>query len=117
MKEQALLYTENLRKLLEEIQEMYEDTRKTKAEHDFYTVIEPFVNGVRERADQWQEAINRVVAANPAYFVGERQIGQVVDNICTLSIQAFQHTASYSRFKSYYQSTMFLLKTIERQLR
>ncbi|WP_042346477.1 DUF1798 family protein [Bacillus massiliigorillae] len=115
-REEALLYTKELNKLLDDINEKYEKVRLTKEEADFYKDVEPYANSVRDRAQKWYESIQQVIENNEAYIQGERQVEQVVDNICTLSVQAFQYSTSYSRFKSYYQSTKFLLKTIERQL-
>ncbi|MEH6941599.1 DUF1798 family protein [Bacillus sp. JJ722] len=115
-REEARLYTKDLNNILDEINLIYENARLTKDEPDFYKDIEPFANDVRNRAQKWYSSIKEVINHNETYIQGEKQLDQVVENICTLSVQAFQHRTSYNRFKSYFQSTKFLLKTIERQL-
>lgn len=115
-KDEARLYTKDLNSILDKINLIYENARLTKEEPDFYKDVEPFANDVRDRAQKWYSSIKEVINRNEVYIQGERQIDQVVENICMLSVQAFQYRTSYSRFKSYFQSTKFLLKTLERQL-
>lgn len=112
----ALTYTRDLRKVINQLDTIYEESRLNRKEYDFYTEIEPFVNEVNLLTKNWRNAINQVISESTSYFVGERQLDQVEDNITKLSVQAFQYTASYKLFKSYLQSTKFLLTTIERQL-
>ncbi|MFS0781428.1 DUF1798 family protein [Bacillus sp. 1P06AnD] len=114
--EQAIQETRELVVKLEEMDGIYENARQTKEEYDFYTVIEPFANKVKDMAETWRESIEECIAKQDGYVFGERQLDQVVDNMCQLSVQAFQHKSSYKRFKSYVQSTRFLLGTLVRQL-
>ncbi|WP_019241963.1 MULTISPECIES: DUF1798 family protein [Bacillus] len=113
---QALMYTKQLETLLLEIDDIYEKTRDSKEEHDFYKIIEPFVNHAIELSSKWREAIDVIIAERSTYFIGERQLDQIQDNISKLSVQAFHYMTSYKLFKSYLQSTKFLLTTIIRQL-
>ena len=101
---------------LVKIEEQYSEARETKKMYDFYTEIEPFVNEIEALTGKWKVALEEEISQRTSYFIGERQIDQVVENIQNLSVQSFQHTTSFNRFKSYLQSTKFLLKTIERQL-
>lgn len=116
-KVEALNSTKQLLELLNEIDGIYEKVRVTKEEHDFKQVVEPYARKVEELTKNWQRQLEKVIKEQQAYFIGERHIDQVVDNTCHLSIQAFYASTSYSRFKSYLQSTKFLLKTMERQLK
>lgn len=112
----AITLTKELVKVLADIDNIYEKTRETKEEYDFYSVVEPYANHVYDLAKKWRIAINEVISSRKTYFYGEKHVDQVVENVSILSAQAFQHTTSYKRFKSYVQSTKFLLTTIERQL-
>jgi hypothetical protein len=115
--QRALMYTRELLEVLTKINTIYEEARETKKEYDFYNDIEPFANETYELAKQWKKEVEEVIASQQSHFFGERQLDQVVDNISTLSAQAFQYMTSYKRFKDYHQSTKFLLTTIERQLK
>lgn len=115
-KEKALILTKKMNEMLVEINQIYEKARETKQEYDFYQVVEPYVNQTQEVANDWYKSIQSVMKQEFVHFQGERHLQQIVENISTLSVQAFQHTTSYNRFKSYLQSTQFLLRTFERQL-
>ena len=116
-KKEALSYTQQLLELLDEMNDIYEDVRETKKEHDFMKAVEPYARKAEELTRNWQQHIESVIQNQQAYFTGERHVAQVVENTCQLSVQAFYPSTSYSRFKSYLQSTKFLLKTMERQLK
>lgn len=113
---ESYLLTKKLMLALVEIEEQYSEARETKKMYDFYTEIEPFVNEIEALTGRWKVALENEISQRTSYFIGERQIDQVVENVQNLSVQSFQHTSSFNRFKSYLQSTRFLLKTIERQL-
>lgn len=116
-KKEALSSTQQLLELLDEMNDIYEDARATKKEYDFMKVVEPYARKTQDMTSTWQQHIQRVIQNQQAYFIGERHIEQVIENTCQLSVQAFYSSTSYSRFKSYLQSTKFLLKTMERQLK
>ena len=80
-------------------------------------VVEPYARKVEELTYIWKKQIGEIIQNQQAYFTGERHVEQVIENTCQLSVQAFYSSTSYSRFKSYLQSTKFLLKTMERQLK
>lgn len=113
---ESYFLTKKLMLALVKIEEQYSEARETKKMYDFYTEIEPFVNEIEALTGKWKVALEEEISQRTSYFIGERQIDQVVENIQNLSVQSFQHTTSFNRFKSYLQSTKFLLKTIERQL-
>ena len=113
---ESYFLTKKLMLALVKIEEQYSEARETKKMYDFYTEIEPFVNEIEALTGKWKVALEKEISQRTSYFIGERQIDQVVENIQNLSVQSFQHTTSFNRFKSYLQSTKFLLKTIERQL-
>ena len=115
-KQQALFYTKQIIEKIDEIDAIYEKTRESGESYDFYKVIEPFANEVQQLASDWQQAIEAVIASRSSYFIGERQVDTVVDNVCKLSVQAFHGSTSFQRFKSYVQSTKFILNSIKRQL-
>ena len=116
-KTEALALTEQLLKLLDEINDLCEEVRATKKECDFTNDVEPFAKKADELTDSWQQRMDAVIQNERSHFTGERHVGQVVENIRQLSVQAFYWSTSYSRFKGYLQSTQFLLKTMERQLK
>lgn len=116
MEQQALLFTNQILEKIDEIDAIYEKTRGSGEDYDFYEVIEPFANEVQRLALDWQQAIEAVIASRSSYFIGERQVDTVVDNVCKLSVQAFHASSSLHRFKSYVQSTKFILTSIKRQL-
>jgi len=116
-KKEALSCTQQLLELLDEMNDIYEDVRATKKEHDFMKVVEPYARKAEELTYIWKKQIGEVIQNQQSYFTGERHVEQVIENTCQLSVQAFYPSTSYSRFKSYLQSTKFLLKTMERQLK
>jgi len=116
-RKEALNCTQELLELLNEMNEIYEDVRATKKEPDFMKVVEPYARKAEKLTSIWQQHIEGVIQNQQTYFTGERHVEQVVENTCQLSVQAFYSSTSYSRFKSYLQSTKFLLKTMERQLK
>lgn len=116
MKQQARVHTEKLLEKLNEIDAIYKQTRQQGEQADFYAVIEPFASEVQQLSIEWKQMIEVIVAESPTYFIGERQLDTVVDNICKLSVQAYYASTSLNRFKSYIQSTRFTLNSILRQL-
>ncbi|MGN1385802.1 MAG: DUF1798 family protein [Bacillus sp. (in: firmicutes)] len=116
-KKEALACTQRLLKLLDEINDLYEDVRTTKKQYDFTNEVEPFAEKADELTMNWLHQMEAVIEKQRGYFIGERHIEQVVENMRQLSVQAFYWSTSYNRFKSYLQSTKFLLKTMERQLK
>ncbi|WP_050615386.1 DUF1798 family protein [Bacillus testis] len=115
--EKTVIETQLLYDKLQEINDIYDKTRQTQEEYDFYEVVEPFANEVKQLSEEWLRSIKETISLQKGYIYGEKQLDQVVDNMCQLSVQAFHYKSSYNRFKSYVQSTKFLLSTLERQLK
>ncbi|MGN1402473.1 MAG: DUF1798 family protein [Bacillus sp. (in: firmicutes)] len=108
--------TEQLIIVLADLNNLFQHTKETKKEYDFYKDIEPYVNEVQWKLKRWQNAMEKELMERQITYFGKRQLEQIVDNISNLTVQAFQHTASLKRFKDYYQSTHFLLTSIYRKL-
>ncbi len=115
-KKEALEATAELIKALDEIEQLYGETKENKIEYDFYKDIEPYVTNIHEKIKRWESLVTKEVAAQNIRYFGMKQIEQVCSNTGELAIQAFHHTTSHKRFKDHYQSTKFLLTSISKKL-
>ncbi len=79
---------------------------------DFYLVVKPFADKVKSVLDRWEDsALKWVKTDKPKYFY-QQQIDNMVENITTVSVQAFFPDTKGKRFKELIRSNQYTLETI-----
>jgi hypothetical protein len=110
--ESVISATNDLIRLNNRCNEIFEETRRNDKEPDFYQRVKPFADEVQVTSEKWLELIgNWIKKENPRY-IHLIQCIQTVENLNMIAVQAFYPKTSYNRFKSHYQSVDFQLKNI-----
>ena len=84
---------------------------------DFYHVVKPFADEVKEIADAWRELALIWVKNERPKYIHKLQIDTAHENILAVSIQGFYKSTGLKRFKDTIQSNKYLLENIIKQLK
>lgn len=104
--------TIKMKEYLVQINQNYEDVRKTGVEHDFYTVVQPFVDEVYEFTDGWLELATEWINKNQPKNLVVQQMEATSDNIKEICAQSFFIKTSYTRFKHSVNSINYTLEKL-----
>ncbi len=101
----------------QELQKVFTTVLEQEQAADFFSVVKPFADKVRDVVVQWEEnALLWVKKDKPKYF-HKNQIDNIVENITTVSIQAFFPDTKEKRFKQLIRSNQYNLETIIQHLK
>lgn len=104
--------TLKLKEYLTQINNNYDTVRKTGLEHDFHTVIQPFVDEVFDFTDKWLELAREWVTENQPKNLFVQQVEACSDNIKEICAQSFFVKTSYARFKHSVNSINYTLEKL-----
>jgi len=108
--------TNQLIKASEYLLETFQRVKETGNEEDFYTIVRPFANGMKEMNDSWNVLAKEWIKKNQPDYLNARQIDSASDHIEIISIQAFFPQTSKKRFLDSYKSVLFILQTMQKEL-
>lgn len=111
-----LTKTNDLKKVLVKINEIYEEVRQTKEDPDFFKTIKPFVDEVHQLTDEWNEFAKKWLQTNQAKNLFTQQIDAASENMKEICVQAFYPKTSYSRFKHSLNSIRYILEKLQREV-
>ena len=85
-------------------------------EADFFNVVKPFADEVKEVADAWRELALVWIKNEKPKYIHKLQIDTGHENILAVSIQGFYKSTGLKRFKDTVQSNKYLLDNIINKL-
>ena len=109
--------TEELVKVVNQANDRYHLARETGEEGDFYKEVKPFADEAKRLSDEWEEEVMRSFQARRFKHIHLPQVKATIENIELLSVQAFFPKASYTRFRNYVESTLFVLQQLLKELK
>lgn len=104
--------TVKLLEIVEQAEKQYDFRRETKEKGDFYTEVKPFADNAHQISKQWGIEVTAFLIEHPQKNLHQNQVKATVENIELLTVQCFFPATSYNRFKSYVQSSFFVIEQI-----
>ncbi|WP_100331381.1 DUF1798 family protein [Bacillus xiapuensis] len=108
--------TKALLHLVHQANEVYHKNRREQTKGDFYQEVKPFADQARQLSEKWEQAVMKEMKRREFKYVHPPQIKATLENIELISVQAFFPETSYTRFKNYVESTIFILEQLQREL-
>ncbi|TFE03243.1 DUF1798 family protein [Jeotgalibacillus sp. R-1-5s-1] len=113
---EILELTNQLAEILEQADEEYNKRRETKEKGDFHDEVKPFADRAHALISEWKEKTSAQLIKNPQKNIHHNQIFATADNLELVTVQCFFPETSYKRFKSYVQSSRYVLGQVEMAL-
>jgi Bacterial domain of unknown function (DUF1798) len=113
MKNQNLIYL--TKKLLDyhgEIMKKFEETKETEIEGDFFQEVLPFSDQVKDITDRWKEDVLDWIITHQPRNIHTQQIDSVVEQLETITVQAFFSQTSRTRFINTANSVEYVLTAV-----
>ncbi|WP_445506026.1 YppE family protein [Niallia sp. 03190] len=108
--------TVRLAEAAEDLIRTFHQVKTTGEAKDFYEVVHPYANKVKQLNDEWKElALKWVNDKRPVYLNGA-QILSASDHIEIISIQAFYPETSKKRFLDAAKSIQYILQALLNEL-
>ncbi|KIL44164.1 DUF1798 family protein [Jeotgalibacillus soli] len=112
-KQIMLELTKELLNTVEEAEKEYDKRRIAMDKGDFFQEVKPFADRAHKLSNEWKDLVIPFLQANHQKNLHANQIKATVENIELLTVQCFFPETSYNRFKSYVQSSFFVLEQVE----
>lgn len=104
--------TKQLLDIVDQAEQQYDIRRETKVKGDFFTQVKPFADVAHQLSKKWGEEVTVFLIENRQKNLHPNQIKATVENIELLTVQCFFPETSYNRFKSYVQSSFFVIEQV-----
>ncbi|MBM7692603.1 uncharacterized coiled-coil DUF342 family protein [Peribacillus deserti] len=102
--------TEELLKLTDQIEAIFDEVKADKQERDFFEEVRPFAESAQNLSDKWVEMAKEYVMLEKPKHIYREQIEQAGELVSTCSVQAFFPSTSLKRFKNQLQSIRYTLE-------
>lgn len=109
---QLMDYTKKLLEAVEYSVETFYKVKESGINEDFYKVVRPFANQIKEINDEWKEMAKAWVSEAKPDYLSSIQINTASDHIEIISIQAFFTQTSKKRFLDSAKSVKYILQTL-----
>jgi hypothetical protein len=90
----------------------YQEGRETGIKYDFYEVVKPFANEVKDINDQWKRAMKKWLSETDYKHLHLKQVDTTAEHIEQLSIQSFFPETSKTRFLNANRTVEYFLLEI-----
>lgn len=90
--------------------------RESGEKEDFYQVVRPYANKVKEINEEWKEIASSWVQKDKPLYLHPSQIVSASNHLEVISIQAFFPDTSKKRFLDAAKSIQFILQTVLNEL-
>ncbi len=107
-----LKQTNQLIDITKQADQEYNNRRETKDKGDFYTEVKPFADHAHSILAEWKDAASDYLINQPKKNIHQNQIAATAENIELIVVQCFFPETSYKRFKSYIQSSLYVLEQL-----
>ncbi|WP_165967125.1 DUF1798 family protein [Jeotgalibacillus sp. S-D1] len=104
--------TNQLLNILDRAEKEYDKRRETKIKGEFYSEVKPFADYAHNLSKVWGEEVGNYLTENRQKNLHPNQIKATVENIELLTVQCFFPETSYKRFKSYVQSSYYVVEQV-----
>jgi hypothetical protein len=109
---QLMEHTEKLLEAVEYAVDTFYKVKESGVNEDFYEVVRPFANQIKQRNDEWKEMAKAWVREAKPDYLNSIQIDTASDHIEIISIQAFFTQTSKKRFLDSAKSVKYILQTL-----
>lgn len=109
---QLMEHTEKLLEAVEYAVDTFYKVKESGVNEDFYDVVRPFANQIKQRNDEWKEMAKEWVREAKPDYLNSIQIDTASDHIEIISIQAFFTQTSKKRFLDSAKSVKYILQTL-----
>ncbi|KMY54578.1 MULTISPECIES: DUF1798 family protein [Bacillaceae] len=109
--------TERLIEIVTHANNRYHIAREQQKKGDFYKEVKPFADEAHLQLKEWEKEIRTCLQTTRFKYIHDPQVKSVVENIELISVQAFFPETSYTRFRNYVESTLFVLQQLLKELR
>lgn len=92
--------------------EQYNQRRETGEKGDFYQEVKPFADQSHVILNQWKKEASDFLIHHPKKNIHQNQIAATAENLELIVVQCFFPETSYKRFKSYVQSSLYVLEQL-----
>jgi len=99
--------------IVENAEQEYDKRRETKVKGDFYSEVKPFADHAHSLSVIWGKEVGIYLTEYRKKNLHPNQIKATVENIELLSVQCFFPETSYNRFKSYIQSSFYVIEQVK----
>lgn len=110
--EMILKQTNELIEITRQADQEYNNRRDSKVKGDFYTEVKPFADHAHSILSEWKDAASDYLINQPKKNIHQNQIAATAENIELIVVQCFFPETSYKRFKSYIQSSLYVLEQL-----
>ncbi|XKE65787.1 YppE family protein [Jeotgalibacillus malaysiensis] len=110
--DKILKQTNKLIEITRHADQEYNNRRDSKVKGDFYTEVKPFADHAHSILSEWKEAASNYLINQPKKNIHQNQIAATAENIELIVVQCFFPETSYKRFKSYIQSSLYVLEQL-----
>lgn len=104
--------TNQLLEILDRAEKEYDTRRETKVKGEFYSEVKPFADFAHSLSREWGEEVGNYLTINRQKNLHPNQIKATVENLELLTVQCFFPETSYNRFKSYVQSSYYVVEQV-----
>jgi hypothetical protein len=111
-KEMILKDTALLQKYNQELLEIHLSAINEGNTADFFTVVKPFADNVNDVVERWKGNILQWIKKEHPKYLHPNQIENTIENLTTVSVQAFFPDTKTKRFKELIRSNQYILETI-----
>ncbi|TFE03050.1 YppE family protein [Jeotgalibacillus salarius] len=111
--ENILKMTIELINITNQADEEYNKRRESGLKGDFFNEVKPFADHANLIVQEWKSAAADFLIEYPKKNIHQNQIFATAENMELIVVQCFFPETSYKRFKSYIQSSLYVLEQLK----
>ena len=100
----------------QQLESIFQKIKETGEVADFFTVVKPFADQVRDVLESWEKNVLKWIALEKPKYFYKQQVDNLIENITTVSIQAFFPDTKGKKFKELIRSNQYTLEMIKGKL-
>jgi gas vesicle protein len=105
-----------LQRYNQELQDIYEKVSELGESADFFTIVKPYADKVKDVLDRWKESVLTWIQVEKPKYFHRQQVDNIIENISTVTVQAFFPDTKAKRFKHLIKSNQYTLDSIRKHI-
>jgi hypothetical protein len=101
----------------EKLTDVYKDVKNTNKAADFYDVVKPTADEIKDILDRWKLLVLDWVKYEKPKYLHPNQIESTYENVIAISVQAFFPDTREKRFMELIRSTRYIYEIIIEELK